>query len=321
MQIKKILVVRNDRLGEFLLTIPAFNALKQHYSGAQLSVVVNPYLTELAKTIDSLDTIFCWENKKHTLLQLFTFAKQLQREKFDLCVVFNPTKEFHMISFLARIPIRVGYKRKWPFLLTHTMLDTKDRGLKHEIENNLELLKCIDIISHDETLALHTDETVLKNILQPLRLQLNDKLIALHPWTSDAVKTWPLAHFQKLSNLLSSQPNRKVIILGGKEEMARSNKTFSNSGSLLDLTGKTTLLQLTALLKRSDALVSADSGPVHIAACTKTPTIALFRNDLNGKTALRWGPKAPISKILEASDLSSIQPETVLKEITTIITL
>ncbi|HNX81558.1 MAG TPA: glycosyltransferase family 9 protein [Candidatus Omnitrophota bacterium] len=316
---KRILVVRNDRLGEFLLTIPAFNALKEYYADAQISVVVNPYLSELATAVDSLDTIFCWKNKKHTLRQIITFSRQLRKEKFDLCVIFNPTKEFNIISFLAGIPIRVGYKRKWPFLLTHTMLDKKDRALKHEVESNLELLKSLDIISYKQEFSLQTSDTCLKDILAPLDLHESDILIGLHPWTSDVVKAWPLENFQELSRLLLGRAHTKVVILGGKEEANRSSQAFHNSAALIDLTGKTSLLQLAALIKRCNILVSADSGPVHVAACTKTATIALFRNDLNGKTALRWGPKAPKSKVLEAADLSRIQPATVLQEIERIV--
>lgn len=151
MAIKNILAVRNDRFGEFLLNIPAFRALKKSYAGAKLTLLVNPCVQELARCIDFVDEVIAWENTRHKFSQIYRFSRDLKARDFDLCVIFNPSKELNIISFLAGIPIRVGYNRKWGILLTKKTEDKKYLGQKHEIEYNLELLSLIGIGSEDRS--------------------------------------------------------------------------------------------------------------------------------------------------------------------------
>ena len=134
MNIQKILVFRNDRLGEFILTTPAIRALKNEFKGCVVHAVVNPALVELAGSFDCIDKVYAWENRKHRISEVARFIGVLKREKFQIGIVFNPVKELHLICRLAGIPIRVGYNRKWGFLLNRTMSDKKSLGQKHEIE-------------------------------------------------------------------------------------------------------------------------------------------------------------------------------------------
>ena len=108
---KKILLFRNDRLGEFLLIIPALRALKETFK-CWLTVVVNPYLQELAHCVPEIDEVFIWEMRKHKLKDIFAFSHLLGQKNFNTAIIMNPTKEAHLISFLARITARVGYNRK-----------------------------------------------------------------------------------------------------------------------------------------------------------------------------------------------------------------
>ena len=81
--------------------------------------------------------------------------------------------------------------------------------------------------------------------------------------------------------------------------------------NIIDLSGKTDLVQLAVVLKSSRLLISGDSGPVHLACCVGAPGLALFRNDLKGKTARRWGPWARNCAVIEKSSLNNISVEEV----------
>jgi heptosyltransferase-2 len=301
MKIKRILVVRNDRFGEFLLNIPAFRALKIKFPQAKISLIANPYVRELAECIDCIDEVIPWENKKHSLKELLLFSNNLRKKKFSLCVIFNPAKEFNLISFLAGIPMRVGYARKWGFLLTHKIPDLKKLATKHEVEYNLDLVKLIGAEGGFEQLYLPLDGGTIK-----------ENSIIIHPWTSDVRKQWPAHKFVLLAQRLIHELNLKVIFIGGKDEIDSSQELLKGfRQEVVDLTGKTSLKELARLIKQSRLLISADSGPVHMASCVGTPVIAIFRNDLLGKTATRWGPKSKGSVVLENNDLSAISVEDV----------
>jgi ADP-heptose:LPS heptosyltransferase len=305
MGIKRILVVRNDRFGEFLLNTPAFRALKRNYPGAKLTLLVNPYVRELAGYIDCVDEVIAWENTKHKFSQIYRFSRNLKAGNFDLCVIFNPSRELNIIAFLAGIPIRVGYNRKWAFLLTHKMEDKKYLGQKHEVEYNLELLNLIGIKTEDKALSLKIDNGIIRG-----------EDIALHPFTSDPVKQWPIQNFRELAQRLVKELNKKVIIVGGKEELTRGGAYFDNLGAgIVNMTGKTTLIQLASLLKKCGLLISGDSGPVHLACAVGTRVLALFRNDLPAKSAKRWGPWGEGHSVIEKPNLADISVDEVLGKV------
>ncbi len=290
-QIKSILGIRNDRFGEFLLNIPAFRALKEVYLESRLTLAVNPAVKELAECVEYADEVVVWGD---------AFRKGLRKRKFDLCVIFNPTKEAHWMSFWAGIPKRVGYNRKWGILLTHKMPDKKSLGLKHEVEYNLDLVGLVGAKTKDRSISLAR-----------LPVYLNPEYagaVAIHPFTSDSVKRWPFERFIELANKITLEMKAKVVLVGKTEDRGQSPKGTVPEG-IIDLINKTSLVELAQILKQCKLLVSCDSGPMHLAAAVGTRVLALFRNDLPGKTAKRWGPWGDRNIVIERSNLLDITVE------------
>ena len=291
--IKNILVIRNDRFGELLLNIPAFRALKESFPGSQLTLAVSFANKELAECIECIDKVVVWNDD---------FKKSLRKQKFDLCVVLNPAKEAHWACFWAGIPKRAGYDRKWGILLTHKMQDNKNLGFKHEVESNLDLVGLIGANTGDKEIRLGK--------LPEYSNSEYSQAIAVHPFTSDPVKQWPIERFQELIRRLAQDPGVKVLIVGKEEKEA---KQFDNlAKGVVNLINKTSLVELAQILKLSKLLVSCDSGPMHLAAAVGTPVLALFRNDLQGKTARRWGPWGNGHIVIEKSRLADIAIDEVL---------
>jgi lipopolysaccharide heptosyltransferase II len=306
-KIKKILVVRNDRFGEFLLNIPALRALKETFINARIIAVVNPYVKELAETVPFIDEVITRARVKPTLREKFGLICLLRDISIDAAIMLNPSREFNVFTYLAGIPLRVGYDRKWGFLLTHKMKDRKYLGDKHEIEYNLELVGLLGAKTQDKTLALKINETAADSLLKNLNMQSQDRLVALHPWTSDSIKQWPQENFSNLAKKLVKELGVKIIILGGQEEIERSGQLYNNLDSnIINLTGKTSLRELTVILKKSCLLISGDSGPLHLASAVNTPVVAIFRNDIPGKGPKRWGPCSGGSVVIEKNKLSDI---------------
>lgn len=316
-KIKSILVVRNDRFGEFLLNIPALRALRQRYRNARMIVVVDPYVYELALALPFVDEVIKWSAKGYSLTEIIKLILFLRKRKIDMAVMLNPSKEFNLVSYFSGIPVRAGYARKWGFLLTHKIKDQKHLGLKHEIEYNLDLVKIAGAQSDDRSLFFPIDEKTGDELLIRLGLAGGLRLVAVHPYTSDPVKQWPFENFQRLAELLAERPDFRVLIIGGKAELPLSRKLFGDigPGNPVNLTGMLDLKELAALLKKSALLISGDSGPVHLAACVGTPVIALFRSDLPGKAARRWGPWGEGHIVIEKSNLADITVKDVLEKV------
>ena len=228
--------------------------------------------------------------------------KGLRKYRFDLCVVLNPTKEAHQSIFLAGIPVRVGYDRKWGFLLTHKIKDTKHLGNRHEVDCNLELVGLLGAKTQDLSIAIKVDDNLYKYFN-------NQKIVAIHPFTSDPVKQWPTERFIELAQRIKSELDLMVIIVGTSPVALQFNK------NIISMVNKTTLTELAALLKRCSLVISGDSGPMHLAASVGTPVVALFRNDLEGKTAKRWGPWGEGHLVIEKAKLNDISVDEVLEAV------
>jgi len=297
-EINNILVIRNDRFGEFLLNIPALRALKETFPQAKLTVAVSSLVKELADAVECVDQAVVWDKQ---------FRKDLRKQKFDLCVILNPTKEAHWAAFRAGIPVRVGYDRKWRFLLTHKLKDTKQLGNRHEVECNLELVRLIGAEAKDTTITLRAQEGLGKELI-------GQEMIAIHPFTSDPVKLWPQERFMELAGRLAQELNIKVVFVGRTEDGKGIERNKENLATL-DLVNKTSLVELAGVFKQCKVLVTCDSGPMHLAAAVGTPVVALFRNDLPGKTAHRWGPWGKSNIVIEKSSLLDISVEQVLEAV------
>ncbi|MFA5156209.1 MAG: glycosyltransferase family 9 protein [Candidatus Omnitrophota bacterium] len=317
--IKNILVCRNDRFGEFLLNIPAMRALKETFPDAKIIAITDPYVKELAGCIPFIDEIICWNAKPHSFIERLKLIAALRKKHFDIAVILNPTGEMHMLTALAGIPVRLGYDRKCGFLLTHRLKDRKHLEEKHEIAYNLDLVSLIGAKTNNLDLSLSINDDIIKQSMNLLELanvnpegRSDNILAAIHPWTSDPVKKWPTANFLQLAQSLAQDPRLTVLIIGGKEEEDNAG-IFKNAHSrIIDLTGKTSLTRLAAVLQRCALLISCDSGPVHLATAVKIPVLAIFRNDLPGKSALRWGPAGKNAFVIEDSRLENIPVNTVL---------
>ncbi len=205
--------------------------------------------------------------------------------------MLNPLKDMNILTYLSGIPIRVGYNRKCGFLLTHKMKDEKCLGLRHEVEYNLELVSLIGVKTEDKSLFFPVDNIQMDSLPEYFNINNYNNVVAIHPWTSDPVKQWPVQFFRDLAIRLMREQGVRVVIVGGKDELDKSTELFSDiDNNLINLTGKTTLMQLAAFLKKCRLLVSGDSGPVHLATAVGTQVLAIFRNDIPGKGPLRWGP-------------------------------
>lgn len=316
MGINSILAFRNDRFGEFLLTIPAFWMLKQNYPEAQLDLVVDENVRPLAQRIPFVNRLIVWENRKHRLGEILKFSQKLKRGRYGLSVIFNPSQELNIISFLAGIPIRAGYDRKWGFLLNRKIKDSKEQGLRHEVDYNLELLNTIGIEVNPSVarfpLEIKNDDFADERLTG---LEISDNnFIVIHPWSSNPEKELRQDKFRQLSARLSREIHCRIVLIGGQEEAKRSGELCEGL-PVIDLSGKTTLLELSGLLKRSKLLVSVDSGPMHLAAVLGTPVVAIFRKNPPAVSAVRWGPVGAQHIIIENDTIKNVNLEEVLNGI------
>ena len=144
---KRMLVIRLDRLGDVILSLPAVQALRERFPHAFIAMMVRPACRDVVKGHPAVDEVISYEKDgaHRGVRDTIRFALRLHREEFDTALVLHPSNRSHWIPWLAGIPTRIGYDRKCAWLLSHRVPHRKQEGAKHEAVYTLELLAPFDI--------------------------------------------------------------------------------------------------------------------------------------------------------------------------------
>lgn len=304
-ELKRILIVRTDRIGDVVLSTPVITAARSAFPDAYIAIIVSPQTEEIVRGNPYLNEVIVYDKKmKHrSILQTLRFAIWLKGKRFDLALILHSTNRVNLISFLAAIPKRVGYARgKLDFLLTDKLEYTKRLGEKHESEYSLDLLRSLGIEPESSPLVMPVKKECEKDIDRLLReagLKEGKKFIALHPGASCISKMWPRENFARTADILIEKFDVQVALVSSPEQV-RIGEGLRNlmKNKPLFLCGRTSLGQLAALLKKALLFISNDSGPVHIACAVGIPVISIFGRNEKGLSPTRWRPLDSKSVVL-----------------------
>ncbi|MCP4652684.1 MAG: glycosyltransferase family 9 protein [Candidatus Omnitrophica bacterium] len=289
---KKILIIRTDRMGDVVLSTPVITNLRLAYPRAHIAFMCRPYTKDALDGNPNLDEIIIYDKygKQSSFLATVAFAIALNRKNFDWALILHPTNRAHFISFLAAIPMRIGWNKKLSFLLNKKILHTKQEGKKHESDYTLQVLKELGIPIKTKELHFPIKKALaarVERLLSECGIEKGDTFTVVHPSASCPSKRWPVEYFCQLTGRLFQYG--KVVVIASKFEKIFAQKIIDSLG-VIDFTGKLTIGELGALLKRASLFISNDSGPVHIAAALKTPVISIFGRNDAGLSPLRWKP-------------------------------
>jgi ADP-heptose:LPS heptosyltransferase len=128
-------------------------------------------------------------------------------------------------------------------------------------------------------------------------------VIALNPGATHAVNRWPVSRFAELADLMTDQLHAYPLIIGGPDDVLLADDIMARSrAKSISLAGKTTLLQLGAVLEKCDLLVSGDTGPLHMATAVGTRVVALFGAADPGRT----GPVGKGHRVIQAGQVPCV---------------
>ncbi|MFH1190663.1 MAG: lipopolysaccharide heptosyltransferase II [Candidatus Omnitrophota bacterium] len=303
-QYRRILIVRTDRLGDVLLSTPVIKALRQKFPQGYISMLVSLYTKDALEGNPALDEIITFDKdvENKGWWASFKFIQSLRKKKFDLVVVLHPTTRMHLLTFFAGIPERLGYDRKFGFLLTDRIKHTKQYGEKHESEYALDLVRYLGIVPQDKTLFMpikQASEKWVEVLFNQEQIQDSDKLLAIHPAASCHSRIWPGERYAEVADKLAGRYGFKVIIVSGPKDIQKAQMVIKNMRTkALNLAGKTSISQLASILRRCQLFISTDSGPMHVASALGVPVIAIFGRSQAGLSPQRWGPLGAKNRIL-----------------------
>jgi len=294
--INRILIRGVNWVGDTVLSYPAVQQLKTFFPKSHLAVLVPSYLVDLWKTFPYVDEIIPFQKKAGigSLWEDLNLSQSLKERNFGLAVILPRSFRSALHIFLARIPIRVGYRGEWRSLfLTHGIHRTQEVLRGHRVYYYQKLIEPFGTIESPPSPQIFLREEDRKwadRMLQDLGLPEGKPLIGMNPAaTYGLAKCWEPGRFGELGRKLVDHWGAKILLFGKEGERPIVYGILRHlNGKGIDLTGKTGLLQLAALLERCTLLVTNDTGTMHVAAAVGTPVVALFGSTLPLTTG-PWG--------------------------------
>ena len=261
-----------------VLLTPALRALKRAYPESNLTLLLRPLVVDLMETHPYVDTCIVDTKNRGRYRSLTELMRRIRRAAFDVAVVLHPTSFRNaLLPFLARVPMRVGTNVNGRGMLLTA--SRKDDTSVHEVHRYLRVLQLLNIDTSLDSLEFwHTDteRRIIQDLLDAEDVSSTDRLIALNLGTTWRTKQWDTINFAAvIQQIAHLAPDVRVVLTGSSNELALV-EALSTSLPIINLVGKTSILQLGALLERCEVCLTCDSGPMHIAAAVGTPIVALF---------------------------------------------
>ena len=281
--IRRIVVIKLDHLGDVILSIPALANLRAHFPGAHIAIVVNPSSGPIARIIPHVDEIICYDarffdrsgsGKRLNLKDGIRFAREMRRREFDLIVDLRGS--FAPLGFA--LTARSGYRIDRGTYLVHRKTGRISPISRHEAEINLDMLARAGVPRGTIEMSLKLEETDLDSADSLLNSgNLRSPVIVIHPGAPASLKRWSAEKYAQLAGELLREYNAGIVLVGRKEERQITSSIASAiDHRVTDLSGGTTLGQLCAILQKADLFIGNDSGPMHIASACGTKVIGLF---------------------------------------------
>lgn len=278
-QIKRILVIRLDHIGDVLLATPVVRALKRNWPDAEIDLLIRPFTKELINTNKYITKIHTlnppWFNRgTASFIDLikFIFHNLL---KYDLVVELHADpRNIILASLLGKYTI--GYAVRGCGFLLNKSAEYSPR-VKHMLERNLDVIRTVGIDSNSKIDVFLTEKDIqfAKTLFSIHGIK---KAVCIVPGTGRINKLWLDDRWAELADYLIKKYAIKIVFLGGREDIPRIKSILRRikSKNCINMAGKTSLRESAAVIKKSRTLVCPDTGMMHIAKAVGTPCIALF---------------------------------------------
>jgi heptosyltransferase-2 len=281
---KRVLVRGPNWIGDAVMCEPAIAALRRLFPQAELTLLAKPAVAELFKGHQAVSQILVYEDRgRHEGLSgRWRLASELRRGRFDLAILFQNAFEAALLAFLAGIPSRYGYATDGRRLLLSDPVPRPGRSaISHQVEYYLGMLRplgCEGKAVSPRLVLFHEEEAAMAGRLTESGISGAELLIGLNPGsTYGGAKRWLPERFAEAADRLAGQFNAKVLIVGarGEEQLAQAIAGRMKAKTVV-LSGKTSVRELMAAVKRCAVFITNDTGPMHIAAAFGVPVVAVF---------------------------------------------
>lgn len=312
--IRKILVVRNDNIGDVVCTTPCFEALREHFPNASIAVFVCRLAEDVVVGNPFLDRVYVYDKAKHgryksvftAWWRQFQVLWEIRKEQFDLAFGirsdFSPSLGW--LVFASGAPYRVGTRpvgKHRKFFFYYNIYVEPLKEAVHEVERCLHMLRQIGVVIDEKRLLF---KLLTKNRKEARRFFFKHGIAIDRPIVCvnfsrrvEEGRYWKYENHVALIKCFLSD-GLQVIATCGPGEGSLVTNLLKTSQCEVPLYWSKSLKNFAAVVKQCSIFVTVDGGPMHVAAAVGTKVVALY-----GKADVRvWSPWGNHHKVLKKGD-------------------
>jgi predicted lipopolysaccharide heptosyltransferase III len=299
-----ILFIQLKRIGDLILTTPALAAAREKFPDAKITLVISPECKALAPAIAGVNKLLVMPRG----VAGFGAAAAIAGGRFDYCVDFTRNDRSALLVFLSRakkriVSFRIKVRSRFRTRFYNEFVPHRMRDM-HTIDYHLALLAPLGISDASRAVKLELPKSSREKAAELLERQdIRKEFLIFHPGSARAEKFWNAQRWADAINHAGDQHDVDLILTGGSAPLEQTHIDDIKSKvrhRVVDLSGKTDLLTLAALIEQARLLVTVDSAPMHLASASRTPQVILF-----GPTnPFHWRPRESPALILQGESTS-----------------
>lgn len=308
---RRIAVVRTDRLGDLVLTLPMFTALRAHCPGARLELLCRDYAAPVGEAAAAVDAVHRVDRTPGGLRALLRGCDAAFFPRAE------PAEAWE--GWRAHVPLRVGTAYRWyGWMYTHRVHDHRSEGRFHEAEYNTRMVGSVlgsPVATAMPALRIAPAAAAdVRAILAAHGIAADEPLLVVHPGSGGSSREWPADRFGAAAAQLGPGLGARVVVTGTAPEAAACAAVLAACPAAVSLCGRLTLPQLMALAARAALLVANSTGVLHLAAALGCPVVGLYPN-ARPMAPARWRPWSERAGALAPADGSDTMERITVAEV------
>jgi lipopolysaccharide heptosyltransferase II len=281
---RRVAVIKPSALGDIAHAVPVLSALRDLYPDAHISWVANRGYVPLLAGHPHLNAVVPFDRGTiargplAAAVYSVAFANDLRRRRFDLVIDLQGLLRTGLMTAATAAPVRIGFanaREGSRHFYTHA-IDVPDADRVHAIDRYWRVIEALGGGHLKKQFILPVNAKELAAV---------DAELAPHPrpWVAVAAgarwltKRWPVGAFAEIGNRVHRETGGTLVLVGAADDIGLSADLSARlAGPVVDYTGKTGIAKMVAVLKRADAMLSNDTGPLHVAAALGVPCVAPY---------------------------------------------
>lgn len=302
---KNILIVKLSAIGDVIHAMPVAHAIKETYPEAHITWVVEPPAYDLLAMNPDVDEIILFKKKEFKSIGGFIenygpLKREIQKRNYDAVLDLQGLFKSAAIAYLAKAPRKLGMcnMRELSDKISQPVIGANAKG--HIVERYLDVARAIDCKAENAEFSLivpDREADLTRMRFSQAGANMGNPYVVLAVGANWPNKRWPEENFAKLADWLYTKRLIPVLVGGGVVDEQRAAAISAQSEiPPVNLVGQTNLKQLAYTIQQAQLVIGGDTGPVHLAAGLKVPTIML----MGPTNATRNGPYGQLANAIEA---------------------